>query len=164
MATSVENPEYQWKPEMVILRHESQKMDDVAIGYLAGVIDGEGSITLNHLVRANGTHKIMARIDITNTSMRLLKQCAETIEDITQRPCTIRLTDGRGNRPVFRISIQDRESVNRLLDCLGHLLIAKGEQAAIIKRFHGIKKVRGAWDEAQAILKDEIYRLNKFGN
>ena len=139
-------------------------MDIVKLGYLAGIIDGEGSVTLNRLRQQNGKWKISARIDITNSDCQLLSFCASILEELTGKQVKFILTDQRANRQVFRIQIQRRTSVVAVLDAIEPYLISKKEQARIIRQFLKIKSPYSVWTEAQAVLHANILNLNKIGN
>ena len=133
-------------------------MKDTDISYLAGIIDGEGTITL---IRSSNPLRINPVLYITNTNHDLLGKCSNTIEQITNEPVYKRVTDQRGNTPVYRLQIAKRASIQAILKAIAPYLVAKKQQAYLVNHFYNIKLPKGHWSEEQAELCVQMHKLNK---
>jgi len=135
-------------------------MEDTQLSYLAGVIDGESTITLLQQRCGDKLPRMSPVVYITNTNLKLLERCSNIIGGVVGHSVNFKVTDQRGNSPVYRIQIAKRADVEKILDAIEPYLVAKQEQLKTVKNFWLIKPYRGIWTEAQAVLRVNICGLN----
>lgn len=90
-------------------------MNDVDRGYLAGMIDGEGSITYN--VRPN------IRIHVTNTH----RECLEHIRDVVGKGYVYK--QRQNGKTIYRYCLNRQQDVLTLLSFVVPALIIKKKKA-----------------------------------
>ena len=110
-------------------------MEQKDLGYLAGIIDGEGSISINCLTRLNNTKNYRAYVSVTNTNNELLLVCKALLEELAEKPLSVQLIDQRGRRPVYRLREQSKRGVHKILLAVLPYLVAKKKQAEEVLNF-----------------------------
>lgn len=110
------------------------------LGYLAGIIDGEGTIGC-YFYHDRGNQSPRYGIWIVNTDKRILDQCKTTIHEIglekvfmgirNYKPTNFKKTPSK----VWYIQISRKADVKTLLETITPLLISKQEQAQLILNF-----------------------------
>ncbi|MFY9457550.1 MAG: LAGLIDADG family homing endonuclease [Candidatus Spechtbacterales bacterium] len=103
-------------------------------GWLAGVIDGEGTITITRQFRVK-SYSYRPEIHITNTNRELLQEASRLIESATGKKTNLFATSNGSNRPVYRVRLQDRKSCLKLLKLLLPYLVGKKYQARVLLDF-----------------------------
>lgn len=118
----------------------NQQAKSVELAWLAGIIDGEGSILLGSKGKANkhpGYHGIQvgATIHITNTDGNIINRCVEIISSLGVN-CHIANKGFTPNHSVvYRIDIGKMAHIKTLLEALMPYLIGKIGQAKLVHRF-----------------------------
>jgi hypothetical protein len=139
---------------------------DVEIGYLAGMIDGEGSIYIQDRKQGNYKH-YFPRFQITNTNKEVMYWIKETFGG------TIYLKKRNHIKPHWKDQVEwftTRESMDKLLPLIIPHLIIKKKHAKIMQEFRatfsgkaGGKRV----PEESLIIRERCYkelkRLNQRG-
>lgn len=134
----------------------------VLIGYLAGIVDGEGSFSIavsrNHPARKTPAyyHKV--------TMGMVYKEIVELFQ--TRYGGNIREERVQNRKTIFRYVLQNRESIERLLDELTPYLIEKKERAELLKEFvqhaKGYKRVRGEGGRVLPTSEEELAKREDF--
>jgi hypothetical protein len=113
---------------------------DVEIGWLAGVLDGEGSITMSRPGKERASWH--AAVFITNTDLRLLQKAQEILFGMGIEEARLHLHDRRyskaetmQNRPCYRIYVGTCAGMRRLLEAVLPQLTAKREQAILLLEY-----------------------------
>lgn len=107
------------------------QLTDIKIGWLSGIIDGEGSITMGSHVR-HGDTQYMPRVSITNSDPEIIW---ETIQILEALGCTyyvkprVQMAGHLGKREMWDIAVFRFEALEKLL-------------TAVIPWLHG-KKAKG---------------------
>jgi len=144
-------------------------LSDIEKGYIAGLIDGEGSITFKNHGKFVGSPHII----ITNTNKEviewLIKKIPHTKLDCRKETIYWKKT--------YHAKITHRETISALLKDLEHILIIKQQQAKIILNYlenhrkYGRKIrnnsgefIRGVEEPIYAISLKQIRELNRRGN
>lgn len=108
--------------------------------WFGGIIDGEGCITINHNRLHRNTKKetllFSPQVIITNTNKKLIDQC----QDILQKeeiPFYVQYKErAKGRRvPCWWIRIQGLKRCLKALNIITQYLIAKKEEAILVKEF-----------------------------
>jgi hypothetical protein len=108
--------------------------------WLAGVIDGEGSLSIwrrkTYSSGRNHAEIICAQagLSITNSSAALLDECRVLLDALGVKYSYI--TPGNSvHRPIRRIFVRNYASVLKLLDAVEPHMVGKREQAALLREF-----------------------------
>ena len=124
-------------------------MEDKDIGYLAGIIDGEGTITLCRISenKSKGrTEHIRPIVQIVNTNMPILLRCQALLAEITGRQATIN-SKSFGSNPKLshwkdshQIQIVKQQDVKLICKALIPHLSGKKLQAELVFKFVEIRE------------------------
>ena len=114
--------------------------------WLAGIIDGEGTITITRQWRTK-SYSYRPEIHITNTSSLMLNEAVSIMEIAVGKKPKIFSTNNGNKREVYRVRFQDRNSCFNLIKLLLPHLIAKKAQAELLLIF---LKGDGSNSETQA--------------
>lgn len=131
--------------------------------YAAGIIDGEGSITIEIQKEGYGIRKMdyyAIRLVVINTSLELINWFSEKFGGrIGKRKLVV------NRRQVYTWSIHSLNASNLLSECYPYMIVKKSHAEAVIK-FMSLKQ-EGTWfvtDEIQRerrILYDNLKKINK---
>jgi hypothetical protein len=136
------------------------------MGWLAGIIDGEGWLILNEQKLPSKNVRMVPVIGVNCTSQLMI--------DEIQRIChKHNIGTWVGERKFdnhwkdqFVINIRGQERAKKLLDLIGHRLILKSPQAALLLRFieyRQAKTVHDPYGEAEQAFRRELQKLNQKG-
>ena len=134
---------------------------DVEIGWLAGVIDGEGSITL---ARRSDSHAFHVWLTITNTCLPLLERAMDIMVRLGAEKVYLHYNDRRHlrigatqKRPCYRIYVGTLPGITTILRAVLPQLTAKRPQAELVLEYAG---GRGAYARKRVNARDvEIAQL-----
>jgi hypothetical protein len=128
-------------------------MEERRLAWLAGFVDGEGTITLcriNECREKNRTTHIRPIFQIVNTNYASLQECQAILTDITGRCPTIKSKSFSGTKLAhwkdsFQIQIVKQQDVKKICQTLIPYLIVKKLQAELLVKFVEIREtvVRG---------------------
>ena len=103
-------------------------MKDVELAYLAGIIDGEGciSVTISH--RHSGYGKFRIQVSISNTNLKLIEKCKQIVGfgSIGKRTGS-----HIGKRTVYKLELSKYKKLYELLPKLIPFLIDKKRKAEL---------------------------------
>lgn len=142
------------------------------IGWLAGIVDGEGHLTVARIHNKARRHpSYRPCLHITNTDMRILKRVSEIVESVTGcTPYIVKAAKGgNGYKPVHRVQVDAQYELVALLPVLRPHLVAKAEQASIALEFckrQAIRLARRRTDEVRDLDEADYLRcraLNRKG-
>lgn len=104
-------------------------MLETEAAWLAGIIDGEGCISLFR----RSTYYVPA-VKISNTNEKLINKCKQILDDADIQYC-VRYSD-RGERknakPAWELTLESRPRVIAVLNLVLPYLVAKTEQAELV--------------------------------
>lgn len=131
--------------------------------YIAGIIDGEGTVTIIHL-KGNYIHsrtgKLEPRIGIYNTNEELMRKLHTVLGGM------FRTIKSRGHWQVqYYLKIRNTQTIINILEKVSPYLIVKKEQARILMEFcrRRIEENRAPYTDIDFGLHSEIMRLNLRG-
>ena len=111
------------------------KLTNERLAYLAGLIDGEGSLECQKQIQKNGrTSLYKLRLSFTMATQEPLKTVAEWLNLQTK----IYPSYQKNRQPTHRLHIPKELAVILLKNCLPYLILKKGQAKWIIK----IEKIR----------------------
>lgn len=119
-------------------------LTDLEIGYLAGLIDGEGSIGLTYDKTRNRLTPCLA---IYNTNQKIVEHCKEIlkggiIKSYQIKPSRLIPTP---KKRIFQIKFQSRWAILELLKLISPYLAGKKEQAELMIEYLSRKTRAGRW-------------------
>ena len=123
-------------------------MEERRLAWLAGFMDGEGTITLcrmNENKSKGRTTHIRPIVQIVNTNYASLLECQAILADMTGRKCTIKSKSYTGTRLAhwkdsFHIQIVKQSDVKAICQVLIPYLIVKKLQAELLVKFVEIRE------------------------
>ena len=154
----------QYKPKII------NNMSVVQLSYIAGILDGEGCISINKRPDRDYKHgySFIAAIRVNNTYKELIYWLRDTIGLGT---IVSRKADKKTNRQaIYELKIHTQQA-QQLLDVITNFLIVKKKQAKIMTEFNRIKGDNiyrngplpdNVWKKMNSLY-NEIKRLNKRG-
>lgn len=118
----------------------NQQAKDIELAWLAGIIDGEGSILLGskgHRGNFPGYHglQIGATIHVVNTCANIISKCEEILDKMGVSFHVADKTTASNKTQVWRIDIGKMTHVKSFLDQITPYLVSKHGQANIVNRF-----------------------------
>jgi len=134
-------------------------MSDIKLAWLAGFIDGDGSI---QLVRSQNVLK--PKVTIINTNDTLLNECIRILKLLNGREPYIYTQKSTSVKHKIRKQIiitKQSEIVHLLVSIYPHL-VGKKEQAKLLMRF--CTKIRNGYDEEDETITKDIQELNQRGD
>ena len=135
--------------------------------WLAGIVDGEGCLTLFMKKNDTGTKSVTANITITNSSAAIIDRCVTLFDAECVKYTFVKMRDSRNpnGRPLRRLSVRNYDAILRLLDMIEPFLVGKSEQARLVREFASQAKVRRALStDDREWYYDEVRRLNRVGD
>lgn len=110
-------------------------MNDIELGWLVGIIDGEGSIGITRS-KQKGRYIYTAQIQMANCDLRIMEKYRDLINSLgmskkMQCECYTR----KQWQPQYYINIQRQRDVKLLLETVIDHLVGKREQAEIVLEF-----------------------------
>ncbi len=104
------------------------------IGWLVGIIDGEGCFALSKKRMSNGTHSYAPTIQITNTNLAIMEKAQRIIKD-HGLSCYFYSRIPKMGRTYFRIEITGFKRIKRFIDQFGHLFECRKGQIGCLKEY-----------------------------
>jgi len=141
----------------------------VELAYLAGIIDGEGCITIekNGNRRKNGLGGHSPSIVITNTNASLIEHCVKIIEKAGCIPYVKIQIRNNGWKNCYWITVKGIERVGRMIPIIRPYLFAKQAQLRLIERFIESRKTRGMktveYNEDELGIIAQVHQANQRG-
>lgn len=129
--------------------------DKAKCGYLAGIIDGEGCITITVGRRESGVHNYNAALIVTSTDECLIKWLIKHFGGTYYRQGTA----PKNCKHAFRWRFFKREEVERILLAILPYLVIKRKQAKLLLEF--VRLPRHTQDSS---LRGEMYDCMKMLN
>lgn len=119
-----------------------------SLAWLAGIIDGEGSVSAQVYTMPNGRVRITPFVSITNTDVGIVQECRSILDSIGVVHRTNSVPkEGcgfKGNLPCVSIRIDGQKPVRQLLRIVGNYLKSqKRARAAAILEFIESRSARG---------------------
>ncbi|MFA6385939.1 MAG: hypothetical protein WCW29_04310 [Candidatus Paceibacterota bacterium] len=117
--------------------NQQETISDIEKSWLAGILDGEGSIGISRLMSHRKNPTLTPRISIGNTNMKIINHVREILEKI---PITMFIekcqkVENKNWKQASVIQISHIIGVKKLLDVVTPFLIGKREQAEILLSF-----------------------------
>lgn len=131
--------------------------DKAKYGYLAGIIDGEGCITIGRGFRPNGTINYNAILMVTNTDLKVIKWLHEQFGGSYYKSKPNNFV----SKESYRWRMLKKAEIELMLLAIIPYLIIKKEQAKILLEF--VRLTRNDDVQKRQELSIKIMALNKRG-
>ncbi|HDZ13365.1 hypothetical protein LCGC14_0643850 [marine sediment metagenome] len=148
-------------------------LTQVELAYLAGLIDGEGTITLERTGkrRMNGVMGLSPSVIVANTDTSIVQWVVTSFERIGAKPYIKTQTPSQKNKrckPCYWVIVKSLTKSKKILTVVKQYLIAKRAQADLILEFIQIRgDSQGAkgkpYGEREMRILDQIRALNYRG-
>ena len=118
---------------------------EVELAWLAGIVDGEGTIGIHRTNSKRYKHPYLRpHFQIVNTDLRILEKARAIVTAITGRPHNLVVTNKPGNgwKCGYRIAANTQIANVLLLPMLMPYLIGKREQAELVLEFSKCRLAR----------------------
>lgn len=143
------------------------KINEVDLSWLAGIVDGEGSIMIwRRTNKSRSGEKIIsptAKATITNSNCKILTKCKNILDELGIK-YQFGYSDDRNTRLVKRIEIRNYESLKILVTQIKPYLVGKSKQIELLQEFLELAKL----PKGTAIRRWKILELmsneNKYGS
>lgn len=132
----------------------NQQVKDTDLAWLAGIIDGEGSILLGskgHRGEFPGYNGLMigATIHVTNTCGNIISKCEKILDALGVSFRTSDKTTASNKTQVWRIDMGKMTHIKTFLTAVSPYLVSKHGQADIVLRFVTRRMARTSNGKAQ---------------
>jgi hypothetical protein len=140
-------------------------LTDREIGYIAGVLDGEGHLTLKEPKNHRNGRNIQPLLIIANTDMNLLLKCQKILKGGTID--TVHLANNAHNsKQCFQLRIMNIPHILAILEKILPELTVKKEQAKLIMWFcknRAFKPAKSPYTREEREVVERIHIFNKRG-
>lgn len=119
-----------------------------SLSWLAGILDGEGSISVQVYTMPDGRVRLTPFVAIANTDEGILSECCRIFAElgIIYRNCAKPLTEGefKGKLPCRQLRVDGQKPVETLLRAVGpYLRSAKAKYAENVLKYLESRKANG---------------------
>ena len=151
---------------------DNPHIQDVEIAYFAGLIDGEGTITLERTGnrRMNGITGLSPKIIVANTDLAIIEVCKTYFKRLGVKPHIKSQLAGKYNRgkTMYWVTIQGLSKCKKVLPKLIPYLVGKAGQARLLLDFidhrGNSQEAKGKpYGEYEMRILDQIRSLNHRG-
>ena len=144
------------------------------LAWLAGIWDGEGSITIFSHIEKNGCRKLCPTISLWNTDIKMIAEVIKILDSFGIR-LTIYAQYARKEKhsDCYKLLSRNMTKIQKFLEIITPYLISKKPQAELLKRFvdsrlskmvNGIKPQKWNYTEEEQSFEQQMRILNKTGN
>lgn len=141
-------------------------MDTAKTGWLAGILDGEGTIGFYRTKRKNGKFAYEKHIRIVCGDARIINYASELLAEIVSHSVVVYL-DYRPSklRPhaYFVVSIRKHADLLKVLECLEPYLVSKKAEAQLLLRLLRDYKNHSPYNSEYDILVEALKIAKKVG-
>lgn len=128
------------------------------LGWLAGIVDGEGTISLQMYHKPNNKIRVVPIVGIVNSHKETLNLCEDIISNVLDIEAShqCRMLKKKGNSPCWQIRIDGYKSVKSFLEGIRPYLVTKADMADVVLEFIESR-------EENRLKRDEKGRIQRTG-
>lgn len=104
------------------------------IAWLAGLWDGEGSITIFRHVEKGGYVKLKPCLVLTNTDVNIINEATKILDSLDIRMHVVDYTRPRSKR-IYQLTTSKLDNLKRFCEIFTPFLIGKRAQAELLSRY-----------------------------
>lgn len=144
------------------------EIKDTDLAWLAGLWDGEGSITIFTHTEKNGRKKICPTLIVVNTDDKIIARAAEILDALgTSFALFERTPSNPKHKRAKSLSTRNRAYIKTVLDAILPYLVGKRPQAVLTLRYVNKKIAAGnqrqRYDEEDRELQQQVQAMNATG-
>jgi intein/homing endonuclease len=113
-------------------------VDEKELAYLAGILDGEGCISISKSTWRGSHHSFAPRVRVANSNLNIINHIADTMRKLGIEPylsfCK-RCEDNPKWKRVYELGLQNQTKCQKLLSVIKDYLVGKREQAYLVLEF-----------------------------
>lgn len=136
------------------------------IGYILGLIDGEGNLSLRSYRQLNGRTNYSPILQVECTDRKIINQFAQYMQDLNLPVYLVEIKARRNYRSSLRFLLKGMKRMNPVLDLLLKYPFAKHKQAETLKQFINYRRSstkKYEYGKIEKSFKDKITELNSKG-
>jgi len=131
-------------------------MKETEKAYLAGIIDGEGTVSIVRLFNHGDKVYYVASVEVSNTNLKLLNWISERVGG-SKVPDRRKLVNGQ--KIVYRLGLRDRLAENVLREVSSYLVL-KDRQAELVMELRS--RIRKNGDRSRLTDSERAYRAHLY--
>jgi uncharacterized protein (DUF2384 family) len=108
------------------------------IGWLVGIIDGEGCFTLARKLTSKGGFAYFPVIQITNTNTAIIQKADAIIKD-SGLACMVYSKQPKRGKPFQRLEVRGLKRVQRFMELFGDLFECRKAQCALLREYVALR-------------------------
>lgn len=137
---------------------------EVELAWLAGLWDGEGSITIFKHLEKNGTRKLCPTILVVNTDIKIINEAKRILDNLgTSFHLFERAPTSDRHKQAYQLSTRNSQYIDKVLTALQPYLIGKKEQAELTIGYVRKRFYQRNIDEQDEQTQVQVQALNKRG-
>lgn len=160
--------------EKSLIHEVNQQVTESELGWLGGIIDGEGSIGING--RENNRINLVANLQLSNSSPLMIQKVIEIMDKLGVKHYiqTHHLSYVNPNhQDVYKIIIGRQSQLKLFLETIIPYLLVKKPQAELVLRYVTKRVNKGAsrgdskkfpYDEEERLIAKQVFDLNRASN
>jgi hypothetical protein len=121
---------------------EINQLTEPQVAYLAGLIDGEGTICMSKCNHATGDRKVRYRVRLTVVATTSLEMLDWLVSEIGAIPTKVGTPKSPKHRQGWRVSLAEKQAEQLLERAMPYLVIKK-RQAGLYLRYRSLQKACG---------------------
>lgn len=113
------------------------KLDEIALAYFAGLVDGEGTITIIRTgqIVADGGRSLRPQVEVTNTNPVIVQHVIDTFYKMGAKPYIDTRASKNNWKAAYKIVAYGLNKSKKVLTCVMPYLLAKKAQAELVLEF-----------------------------
>ena len=121
---------------MVLMADNIEEISDSDLGYLAGLIDGEGSLGIGKSMQ-RGRCIFTPQIQMDNTDKKIMKKYIEILNKfgLDKKPTITKRNHIRNWNDIYSVTIAKLTDIKSILESIKDVLVGKHERALILLEF-----------------------------
>jgi hypothetical protein len=139
-------------------------MKDTQLAWLAGLWDGEGSITIFSHTEKNGTKKLCPTLLVVNTDMTIIAEAKKLLDELDT---SFHLFERRTNNPkhknAFQLSTRNAGYIEKVLTAILPYLVGKKAQAELTLQYVKKRAHQHHYDEQDIATQETVQAMNRRG-
>lgn len=137
---------------------------EVELAWLAGLWDGEGSITIFKHLEKNGTRKLCPTILVVNTDIKIINEAKRILDSLgTSFHLFERKPGSSKHKPAFQLSTRNSQYIDKVLTAIQPYLVGKKEQAELVIGYVRKRHYQRSIDDHDEQTQIQVQALNKRG-
>lgn len=136
------------------------------LAYFAGIIDGEGSVTMGFTTKPRVQYA--PGVTVVNTDASIINKCIAVLDEIgCKYHISIRKDTGRlGTKPIWNIQVHRFDSLDRLFTLIIPFMVGKADKAKLVHRWVKLRlpKVQAGCNKDRSYTEEEVTLANEIRN